>query len=326
MKKYYKKISSKVFTLKDLKKFAEYSADSNPQHVNPIHARRTISGQCVAHGIYVLMWALDEFTKKNKIPIISFQVDFLKPILIDILICCRWDENNNVLYISQKNVLLTTISIQPGKTIKNTLIKLKFGKARSVPKNLSIEDCKNYEKKIIYYRGKYTIGRKLFPSLNKIYGEGNLVELAATSEYVGMQIPGLNSLYLRIAGDFIGHNKSSKIKVQKIDKRFKIIKLIFKGKYLNAKINIFYSVTHAQMPRIDDFSKLVKFKNYNSVKALIIGGSRGLGEVTAKLVAWGGGESTITYNSGKLDAMRVQKEILRYGGICKIHYLDLRKN
>lgn len=46
------------------------------------------------------------------------------------------------MFISQKNVLLTTISIQPEKTIKNTLIKLKFDKARSVPKNLSIEDCK----------------------------------------------------------------------------------------------------------------------------------------------------------------------------------------
>ena len=55
---------------------------------------------------------------------------------------------------------------------------------------------------------------------------------------------------------------------------------------------------------------------------MIVGGSRGLGELTAKIVAAGGGHSVITYHQGNDDADRVMEEIVAWGGQCNVIQLD----
>jgi short-subunit dehydrogenase len=62
---------------------------------------------------------------------------------------------------------------------------------------------------------------------------------------------------------------------------------------------------------------------FKEMRALIIGGSRGLGEITAKIIAAGGGETTITYLSGKQDADHVAENISKDGGTCKVIQLDV---
>ena len=58
------------------------------------------------------------------------------------------------------------------------------------------------------------------------------------------------------------------------------------------------------------------------MQALVVGGSRGLGEISAKIIAAGGGETTITYLKGKKDAEHVAKEI-SIGGVCRVMQLDV---
>jgi len=58
--------------------------------------------------------------------------------------------------------------------------------------------------------------------------------------------------------------------------------------------------------------------------ALIVGGSRGLGELTAKLIAAGGGDVLITWQSGKEDAEKVAREIRSFGGRCDVFPYDSR--
>jgi NAD(P)-dependent dehydrogenase (short-subunit alcohol dehydrogenase family) len=60
--------------------------------------------------------------------------------------------------------------------------------------------------------------------------------------------------------------------------------------------------------------------------ALIVGGSRGLGELTAKLIAAGGGAVVVTWKSGKEDAERVAHEIRSAGGRCETLPYDVRKS
>jgi NAD(P)-dependent dehydrogenase (short-subunit alcohol dehydrogenase family) len=61
---------------------------------------------------------------------------------------------------------------------------------------------------------------------------------------------------------------------------------------------------------------------FTGQKSLIVGGSRGLGEVTAKIVAAGGGHPVITYRDSKPEAERVSAEILGAGGQCEILRYD----
>ena len=66
--------------------------------------------------------------------------------------------------------------------------------------------------------------------------------------------------------------------------------------------------------QIDNF----EFKN---IKALIIGGSRGLGEVATKILCAGGAEVTATYFSGKKESELITKEINSLGD--NVNLLDL---
>ena len=71
---------------------------------------------------------------------------------------------------------------------------------------------------------------------------------------------------------------------------------------------------------------LVATDEFKAAVALVVGGSRGLGEITAKLIAAGGGRVIITYASGRHDAERIAAEINRWGGRCSIITYDARED
>ena len=48
-----------------------------------------------------------------------------------------------------------------------------------------------------------------------------------------------------------------------------------------------------------ELARLVGKDEFSGQRAVVIGGSRGLGEVTAKLLALGGADVSITYHLGK---------------------------
>ena len=58
-------------------------------------------------------------------------------------------------------------------------------------------------------------------------------------------------------------------------------------------------------------------------RALVIGGSRGLGEVTAKVLSFGGADVKITYHKGTEDAYQVVDEIIAGGGIADSFHLNV---
>jgi NAD(P)-dependent dehydrogenase (short-subunit alcohol dehydrogenase family) len=57
--------------------------------------------------------------------------------------------------------------------------------------------------------------------------------------------------------------------------------------------------------------------------ALVVGGSRGLGELTAKLIATGGGRVIVTYAAGRADADRLIHEIAAAGGAASALRYDV---
>jgi NADP-dependent 3-hydroxy acid dehydrogenase YdfG len=62
---------------------------------------------------------------------------------------------------------------------------------------------------------------------------------------------------------------------------------------------------------------------FASQKALVIGGSRGLGEVTAKYLAAGGAQVLLTYSRGVGDANAIVQDISSHGGIAQTVLFDL---
>ena len=138
-----------------------------------------------------------------------------------------------------------------------------------------------------------------------------------------MQIPGLNSLFLSIKGSFSASCVESSFEVESYDDRFGVISIKMQGRYLKCKIDALYRPESPAMPNISGLKNFINPNEFRSVNALIIGGSRGLGELTSKLIACGGGRVTITYNLGEADARRLQREIAGDGSHCNILQLTV---
>ena len=89
-------------------------------------------------------------------------------------------------------------------------------------------------------------------------------------------------------------------------------------------------VTFARVPPVSQpsmaaIAEHVGGGEFDKSTALIVGGSRGLGELTAKLIAAGGGKVIITFAIGKVDAEKVAAEINNWGGICDVIAYDVRQ-
>jgi nucleoside-diphosphate-sugar epimerase len=68
---------------------------------------------------------------------------------------------------------------------------------------------------------------------------------------------------------------------------------------------------------------LIRDGEFAGQRALVVGGSRGLGEVAAKLLAAGGAQVQVTYRMGKSDAKKIADEIIAGGGQAGIQELDV---
>jgi hypothetical protein len=316
-------IASRTFSMNDQLRFAAFSADANPIHVDEVLARRSMIGKCIVHGIHGLMYALESLKKHSDIKVKSFEAKFLKPIPLDTLIDLFWNAEKNKLIIANKNIVFTSIAIEINEIIqKDYLFDLETGDPLTSPRNLTLEQCQEFEEQKLVYRGDIISGQNLFPYFFKCYGESIAAEIASTSEIVGMEIPGLHSLFLSIKGMI--HKKESNPFYKILNcSRFGVMQLVMKGQYLKCEIDAFYSRNSSQALKIQQVSKSIQSNEFNKVNALIIGGSRGLGELTAKIISCGGGNSTITYNSGRIDAEEVQQEITEWGGFCDIAQLNI---
>jgi len=319
-------IARRTFSMNDQLRFASFSADSNPIHIDSVSARRSMIGKCIVHGIHGLMYALELLKKHSDVKVRSFEANFLKPIPLDTLIGLFWNAKKNILLIANENIVFSSISIEIDEIIqKDNLLDLETGNPLSSPRNLTLKQCQEFDEQKLIYRGDIIAGQNLFPYFFECYGESIAAELATTSEIVGMEIPGLHSLFLNIKGVF--HKKKMDPSYKLLNcSRFGVMQLLMIGHYLKCEIEAFYSRNSADALKMQQVAKSTQSNEFSKVNALIIGGSRGLGELTAKIISCGGGTSTITYSSGSIDAKGVQEEIIEWGGFCDIAQLNIEDN
>jgi NAD(P)-dependent dehydrogenase (short-subunit alcohol dehydrogenase family) len=164
----------------------------------------------------------------------------------------------------------------------------------------------------------------MFPMLCKAIGPAAVGALMGTSRIVGMACPGLHSLF---AGLDVTREAASDVRalgyaVRKVDARFRSVEIDIAGSGLTGRIDAFarpQPPAQADMPTV---AARVTGKPFAGQRALIVGGSRGLGEVTAKIVAAGGGHPVITFREGRREAESVASEIRQAAGACDVIRYD----
>jgi NAD(P)-dependent dehydrogenase (short-subunit alcohol dehydrogenase family) len=322
-------LSSRRFSLEDQLEFAGISGDWNPVHVDPIAARRTIYGDVVVHGVHALLWALEclGHVSNEKRGLSHLNTKFKRQVHLGELIRCelvQLDEKGFKLSLETKGKIVVRID----GSFSQTRYELK-----GLPKTLCRTECRDRRfEEITAASGSLPLFvdedrvQKMFPTALSMLTHGQIAELLATTRLVGMECPGRHSIYL-------GHNlhfhvdpghgcRELSFEVTRSDDRFSLLWLNVAGPTLRGTVMAFARPRPQTQAGVEIVRRLVTQDEFVKCRALVIGGSRGLGEITAKIIAAGGGDVWITYNRGREDAERVTREIQSAGFKCSYFQFD----
>jgi len=172
---------------------------------------------------------------------------------------------------------------------------------------------------------------RMFPQLASLLGGVAIAEIAACSYVVGMEAPGLHSMFSKADLTFAkcaapdDKRRALHWEVSYTDPRFRKARIAVRGAAVAGTLEVFFRVPPVEQAGMELLAKHIAPNEFAGMRALIVGGSRGLGELTAKMVAAGGGAATITYAIGRADAQKVQAQITTWGGRAESLQYDVRR-
>ena len=316
-------MSERSFTLEDQRDFAALSGDWNPLHVDPLTARRSQFGRPLVHGMHLLLWALDQLVPTCPAAVLAkISCTIRNPVGIDEGVSCRLVEQKEAAFkIAIEN------SAGPCATLQFELAPIAQKAAVAFVGNApSIGACRELSADgLSGARGTLPIEaspeqlRTHFPRLSAMFPYGQLALIVATTRLVGMECPGLHSIYSDLSIDF-SESGLSEIpgqldwSVDNYDERFRRLSIDFSTVGAKGAITAMLRPGPQSQPTTTELKeKLSRAGAFSGQKALVIGGSRGLGELCAKLLAAGGADVRLTYSRGKVDAEAVVADIRSAG-------------
>ena len=324
-------LASRSFGVDDQIAFARLSFDWNPIHQDPRFARRTQVGSPIVHGIHALIWAANAVLRSLPCKVLHIRARFLQPLYLDETASVRIrkrTENSIELDVVAANVVVAQIrlSCEPGTVVAADMPLATSTPVRLVqPADLRFEQLAGQAGAVATTDADVT---SLFPALADTIGAFAVKALLATSYIVGMACPGLHSLFAGLDIHFTpdnGRSNTLTYAVTKVDPRFRSLQIAVLGSGIAGKLEAFARPAPPAQPGMAEIVPRVAARPFAGQRSLVIGGSRGLGEVTAKIVAAGGGSAVITYHESGDDAERVARDIRQAGGQCEILRYDALK-
>ena len=314
--------------------FSNFSGDYNPVHIDPLYSRRSIYGEQVVHGINTLLLAMEFFSLKTNLifTLISIEVKFLKPLFLNTEFNIKIISNikNDVLiHVNANESICTKINFKYLELEKLVNYNIFINRPpKSKPELFDFNNIKTNSGSLkVIYDSLDLI--KMFPNLILKLDNYQIGVLLTLTRLVGMKCPGLNSLFSSFKLNFkktILIDKIINYRLENYDNRFSLYDIKIFSKNFDGNIIAFNRPSPVSQPTYLSLKPLVKSNEFVNQRALIIGGSRGLGEITAKLLASGGADVLLTYNKGLNESNLIVDEITQNGGKCKTTYLNILNN
>ncbi len=333
-----RQIGEKTFSVEEQRVFAQISRDCNPMHVDPIAARRLMTGRQVVHGIHILLSALEFWQNDTASSPASIACSFNNPVSVGEPLLfrqfCEADKQSTV-EASVNGLLCASITFAstredaPAKAGSSLAEAAPSGNVRTIGKlSQPLDEAPEF-----HIGKQYALElddsdfSALFPNSQRYLGKQGVASTLALSFIVGMVCPGLHSVFsslkIDLHADEAPHESLLRFRVRKYDDRFRLFDISFRG-CIQGEIKAFLRPPAQLQPSVEELSGYVQAEEFKGSRSLIIGGSRGLGEVTAKILAAGGGDVVITYASGRDDARVISNEInARQRSHCQVQKLDL---
>jgi acyl dehydratase len=319
--------------------FAALSGDYNPLHVDKIYSRRLQFGQPVIHGIHHLLRTWNEAYSylpfSPNIQLTELIATFSNPVSVNQTIDYSYQTTPDQLstfltaYNNKRQIILSlTLRFSP---LSNAVVNNPILMAQPpVEKPINQTFPPEHNTGTCQLSFDTTLAKKLFPKLSKYFPPHQLAQILACTRVVGMKCPGLNSIFSKISLDFnsdISVTDKDLLYYSEVhkDARFGILKLGVEAHGMKGSLDTFFRSPPVIQPGYSEVRAKVAENVFSAQRALVIGGSRGVGEITAKILAAGGADVIITYNKGLAEAEKVADEISRYNAHCRIVKLDVVK-
>jgi len=314
-------LKSRVFTMDDQLLFSELSGDYNPIHIDEIAARRLLFGAPVVHGLNATLWALncilDEYSQH--ITIQDIRVTFPKPIKVnnDVkLVIVEKKELSYIINLTSNDIITTTLEF----TLK-LLTKHKKGVFDYSPPTKAFP-VKLTENQIKAAKGTIKLSyiqksaERLFPNVVRCLTFEQIASLLATTRLVGGICPGLNSVFSELNLSILTPNQASNFNynVNRVDPRFGMVFINIVTPSMSGLIKAFIRPEPIRQTSFLLLKDNVSENEFCKQRALVIGGSRGLGEVAVKLLSAGGADVKFSFHQGKSEADDMVLDIKENGG------------
>lgn len=318
-------LASRAFGESDQLAFARLTGDFNPIHMDAVTARRTQAGDVVVHGVHGALWALDKLVEAGVLggDITSIAVKFPKFILlgrnVELRLTSR-SEREVAAVIAIGNMATTTLAVGLGGALD---VDDAVSPATAPPPRRTSPLIWTRIEDIAQLQGALEIGSSVedisryFPHLSACIGEDRVAAIALLSTLVGMECPGLHSLFsafsVRLTENPVVRTGIG-FRVSYTDDRFRIVRMAVAGPGIRGEVQAFLRPPAVAQKAIGDIAPAIVPGEFKGGTALIVGGSRGLGALTAKVITAGGGRAIITYARGQAEAAEIVEEIHAYAG------------
>jgi NAD(P)-dependent dehydrogenase (short-subunit alcohol dehydrogenase family) len=327
-------LPERIFDWAVQEQFSQLSGDRNPMHMDAVAARRTHAGQPVVHGIHAVLWAMETLAGKGDLqhPISRIKVRFQKLIYVGdavTLKIVRQDIAGISLHVCVDELPVSSIDIGFGEPLygvvrENSPDATPPSGWPEEPANLSLTQVEQATGCLAFAQN-VEAAEHSFPGLSAAIGSRRVSALACMSRLVGMVCPGMHSTFFSLTVRTIEPpepKEAIRYGVTSVHDQFRLVKQTVEGGGWSGTIESIVRIPPVAQSSLGALAGLVDGSEFQETSALIIGGSRGLGELTAKLIVAGGGAVTITYSIGRDDAIEVQRQIREWGGKCEVLQYD----
>jgi len=312
-------IATRRFDIEDQRRFAGLTGDRNPMHLDAVAARRTQAGEPVVHGVHGLLWALDRAAAAG------LELRGLRRIDAKFSRFMALGREFELRLVAASASAAKLSVCEDGVVLMSAT--LAFGERAAAPSwagpdgAAAVAAPEPIALKIGQMAGRS--GRLLSPSPEQAFaaefphaaeaiGAGRLAALGQTSTLVGMVCPGLHSIFSGLALDLVDDVDAPPglaFEATSADARFSLVDLRVRGGGLAGEVLAFARPEPVEAAATRELRALVAPGEFAGGVALVVGGSRGLGALTAKLLAAGGARVVVTYLRGRDDAQRLCDEI-----------------